>query len=249
MSFELCRNDKSRTHLNLPILIALSMETQAQPKITASSVNEIESPTKPFPAHDFAANFRACVKADLSRLNHRGGKLKKVVLALTNRGFHALLLYRLAHACVRAHVPLLPLIFTRFAQTLFGVDIAPEAQLGPGIVIVHGIGLVVGGITRVEGDCCFYHGVTLGDRGSHWTNSRRKDGHPYVERGVMFGAGAKILGPIHIGDNCVIGANAVVLKDVPAHSVVAGNPAKVVGTVENTMFGLAEGESWKTSRE
>jgi serine O-acetyltransferase len=70
--------------------------------------------------------------------------------------------------------------------------------------------------------------VTLGDRGSEWVNSDRADGHPRVGTEVMFGAGAKVLGPIHIGDNTVIGANAVVLTDIPADSVAAGIPARVV---------------------
>jgi serine O-acetyltransferase len=149
---------------------------------------------------------------------------------LTNRGLHAILLYRMSHALWRRHVPLVPLVLTRLAQLLFAIDIAYQAELGPGIVIVHGFGLVIGSAVRIEGNCCLYHGVTLGDRGSEWVGSEREDGHPVVERDVMFGAGAKVLGPIHIGRNCVVGANAVLLADVPPCSIVAGVPARVVGT-------------------
>lgn len=137
--------------------------------------------------------------------------------------------YRLAHTLWRWKIPLLPLLLSRLAQFFFAVDIAPQADLGPGIVIVHGFGLVIGTEVRIEGDCCLFHGVTLGDRGSEWVGSTRRDGHPTLDRNVMVGAGAKILGPIHIGESSVIGANAVVLEDVPPYSIVAGIPAKVVG--------------------
>jgi serine O-acetyltransferase len=154
---------------------------------------------------------------------------KALVVVLTNRGFHSILLYRLAHAMWKWRVPVLPMIFSRMAQHLFAVDISYKARLGPGIVIVHGFGVVIGSDVEIDGDCCIFHGVTLGDRGSEWVNSDRVDGHPRIGREVMFGAGAKVLGPIRIGDNCVIGANAVVLSDLPPDSVAAGIPAKVVG--------------------
>ena len=148
---------------------------------------------------------------------------------LTNRGLHAVLLYRLSRALCKAHVPLLPLIFTRLAQHVFAVDIDYAAELGPGIAIVHGFGLVVGRGARIEGNCCLFHGVTLGNRGSEWIGSDEPDGQPVLERDIIVGAGAKILGPVRVGRNCVIGANAVVLKDVPPCSVVAGVPARVIG--------------------
>jgi serine O-acetyltransferase len=153
---------------------------------------------------------------------------KAIVVTLTNRGFHSILLYRLGHSLWKSRIPALPMIFSRIAQHLFAVDISYKSRLGPGIVIVHGFGVVIGSDVEIAGDCCIFHGVTLGDRGSEWVNSDREDGHPRVGREVMFGAGAKVLGPITIGDNCVIGANAVVLTDVPANSVAAGIPAKVV---------------------
>jgi len=134
------------------------------------------------------------------------------------------LLYRLSRAAWKCHIPLVPLILTRLAQHLFAVDIAPAAELGPGVVIVHCFGVVIGSDTKIEGDCCIFHGVTFGDRGSEWTGSDRPDGHPRVERDCMFGAGAKILGPIRIGRNSVIGANAVVLCDVPPTALSPAAP-------------------------
>jgi serine O-acetyltransferase len=171
----------------------------------------------------------ACLRRDITRLCRGHSTRGKALLVIaTNRGFHSILLYRLAHAFWGMGIPLLPMILSRIAQHLFAVDISYKARLGPGIVIVHGFGVVIGSDAEIDSDCCIYHGVTLGDRGSEWVNSDRPDGHPRVGREVMFGAGAKVLGPIHIGDNSVIGANAVVLTDVPPDSVAAGIPAKIV---------------------
>jgi serine O-acetyltransferase len=170
-----------------------------------------------------------CLRRDVVRLvRGHPSRAKAIMVTLTNRGFHAILLYRLAHSLWKKGIPLFPMIFARISQHLFSVDISYKARLGPGIVIVHGFGVVIGSDTEIAGDCCIFHGVTLGDRGSEWVNSDREDGHPRVGREVMFGAGAKVLGPIRIGDNSVIGANAVVLSDVPPNSVAAGIPAKVV---------------------
>lgn len=172
----------------------------------------------------------ACLKGDVARLMQgKSSRSQRVSALLGNRGLQAIFFYRISHALHQRRVPLLPQILTRFVQHLFAVDIDPGADLGPGVVIVHGFGLVIGSAVRVEGDCCLFHGVTLGDRGSEWVGSDEPDGHPVVERGVIIGAGAKILGPIRIGRNTVIGANAVVLRDVPPNSIVAGIPARVVG--------------------
>ena len=159
---------------------------------------------------------------------HRS-RAKRLAVVLSNRGFQAVLLYRISHALWKAHIPLLPLIFTRIAQHLFAVDIDYAAELGPGVVIVHGFGLVIGRGASVEGNCCLFHGVTLGNRGSEWIGSDVPDGQPVLERDVMVGAGAKILGPIRIGRNTVVGANAVVICDVPPCSIVAGVPARIIG--------------------
>jgi len=158
---------------------------------------------------------------------------QKIRVTLTNRGLQAMIFYRLSRACLLRGIPLLPLVLTRLAQTLFAIDISPGAFLGPGVAIVHGFGVVIGGAAQIEGDCCIFHGVTLGDRGSEWVGSNRRDGHPVVERGVMIGAGAKILGPVRIGHHSVIGANAVVLKDVPPCSVAAGVPAVITSSRDN----------------
>lgn len=168
------------------------------------------------------------LRQDLANLAQGSRRRGHVALAATNRGFHALVLYRVSHFLWQRRVPVVPDVLTRLAQHLFAVDIAYQAELGPGIVILHGFGLVVGRSVRIEGDCWLYQGVALGHRGSHWVGSGESDGHPVVERGVVIGAGAKVLGAIRIGARSVIGANAVVLADVPPDSVVVGVPARVV---------------------
>lgn len=175
-------------------------------------------------------SFAAGVRGDVRRLcQGKSSRAERLLAILFNRGFHALLLHRAAHASWKARIPVVPLLLTRLAQFLFAVDLAYQAELGPGIVIVHGFGLVVGSAVRIEGNCCLFHGVTLGDRGTEWVGSQEADGHPVVEAGCIFGAGAKVLGPIRIGRNSVIGANAVVLKDVAPCSIAAGVPARVIG--------------------
>lgn len=193
-----------------------------------SEPSALESSAAPEPPA--SAGFSRAFRRDVARLLRSAaspGQTLRVVL--TNRGLQAVTLYRLSRLLWRRRVPLLPLVLTRLAQTLFAVDIAFQADLGPGIVIVHGFGLVIGSEVVIEGDCCLFHGVTLGDRGSEWVGSSRPDGHPVVEKNVMIGAGAKVLGPIRIGRGSIIGANAVVLHDVPPLSIVAGIPARVVG--------------------
>ena len=200
-----------------------SSEQSISPEISASA-------EKPVTAQDAPPNLFQSFRRDVARLIRRPpSRLQTIFLVLTNRGLQAMTLYRLSHLLWRRHIPLLPLLLTRIAQTLFAVDISYQSKLGPGIVIVHGFGLVIGSEVVIEGDCCLFHGVTLGDRGSEWVGSSRPDGHPVVEKNVMIGAGAKILGPIRIGRGSIIGANAVVLHDVPPLSIVAGIPARVVG--------------------
>jgi len=94
---------------------------------------------------------------------------------------------------------------------------------------IEALGWIDGRNTRIEGDCCIFHGVTFGDRGSEWTGVQIPDGHPTVERSCMFGAGAKVLGPVTIGRNSIVGANAVVNKSLPPNSIAVGVPARVVG--------------------
>jgi len=169
---------------------------------------------------------RLRVDARLVGRHHRG--LKRWAVVFLSRGMQAVFLYRLAHALQQKKIPALPMILARVSQHVYAVDIAPSAQIGPGLVLVHAFGIVIGSATQIDGDCVVFHGVTFGDRGSEWVGTRRPDGHPVVGRGCIFGAGAKVLGPITIAENCVIGANSVVTSSIPCDSIAAGLPAKVV---------------------
>lgn len=171
----------------------------------------------------------ASLRADARLLgrSHKSG-WKRVAVASLNRGMHAIVLYRVSHWFAERRVPVIPSVLTRIAQHLFAVDIDPRAQIGPGLVLVHCFGIVIGSSSRIDGDCVIFHGVTLGDRGSEWVGSSRQDGHPHVGVGCILGAGAKLIGPIRVGNHCVVGANSVVLADVADHCVVAGIPARTI---------------------
>jgi serine O-acetyltransferase len=138
-------------------------------------------------------------------------------------GIHALLAYRLAHALYLAGVPLLPRIVSMLTRTLTGIEIHPAARIGQGLFIDHGIGVVIGETADIGNDVTLYQGVTLG--GTGFATGKR---HPTVQDNVTIGSGAKLLGPITIGHGAKIGANSVVITDVPANSTVVGNPGHPV---------------------
>ncbi len=139
---------------------------------------------------------------------------------LLDNGFQALIGYRLAHTLRRWRVPFVPALCRRLTIALCGIDILPQAEIGGGCYIPHGVGLVIGGATVIGDDCTLLQGVTLGEA------SFDTDDCPRVGNGVTIGAGAKVLGGITIGDRVFIGAGAVVLSDVPPGHVAVGVPAE-----------------------
>lgn len=144
-------------------------------------------------------------------------------LILAYPGLHALWLHRLAHRMW--HQPslrLLARLLSHFNRALTGIEIHPGAKLGRRLFIDHGMGVVIGETAEVGDDVLMYHGVTLGGR----SMSRGKR-HPTIGSHVVIGTGARVLGPISVGDGAQIGANAVVVKDVPAGAVVVGVPGVV----------------------
>jgi Serine acetyltransferase len=143
---------------------------------------------------------------------------------LTNRGVHALICYRISHFLWKHKIPLIPLILTRIIQILYGIDIDWRSKISGGCLIVHGVGLVIGNGVVIGKNAKIYHGVTLGIK----DNGRQDDGFPIVGQNVLIGSGAKILGNVKIGDNVKIGANSVVLHDVPDNCTVMGIPANVI---------------------
>jgi serine O-acetyltransferase len=138
-------------------------------------------------------------------------------------GIHALLAHRVAHAFYTAGVPLVPRLIAMVTRTITGIEIHPAARIGRGLFIDHGTGVVIGETAEIGDDVTLYQGVTLG--GTGFATGKR---HPTVQDNVTIGSGAKLLGPITIGHGAKIGANSVVITDVPANSTVVGNPGHPV---------------------
>src|ERR1700736_3432911 len=138
-------------------------------------------------------------------------------------GIHALLAHRVAHALDGAGVPLLPRMVSMLARAVTGIEIHPAARIGEGLFIDHGAGVVVGETADIGDNVTLYQGVTLG--GTGFATGKR---HPTVQDNVTIGSGAKLLGPITVGHGAKIGANSVVITDVPPNSTVVGNPGHPV---------------------
>jgi serine O-acetyltransferase len=143
----------------------------------------------------------------------------------TYPGLHALFAHRLAHALWRRGWRYPARLLAFLARAVTNVDIHPGARIGRRFFIDHGAGVVIGETAEVGDDVTLYHGVTLG--GTTWNKGKR---HPTLGSGVVVGAGAKILGAILVGDQARVGANSVVVKDVPAGRTAIGIPARLVGT-------------------
>jgi serine O-acetyltransferase len=138
-------------------------------------------------------------------------------------GFHARQFHRLAHQLYKWHWPFFPRWISHVARFWTGIEIHPGAQLGEGVFIDHGMGVVIGETAIVGNNVTIYQGVTLGG-----TSLQRVKRHPTIGNNVVIGVGAKIIGNITVGDNTKIGAASVVIKNVPANATVVGNPGRVV---------------------
>jgi serine O-acetyltransferase len=139
-------------------------------------------------------------------------------------GFHARVLHRLAHGCWQKKWFFVGRAISQFARFLTGIEIHPGAKIGNRLFIDHGMGVVIGETAEIGDDVTLYHAVTLGGTSLERDVKR----HPTLGNGVIVGCGAQILGPITIGDGARIGANSVVVKDIPSHSTAVGIPAIVV---------------------
>src|SRR5690349_13604487 len=138
-------------------------------------------------------------------------------------GFHALQWHRLSHVFWTMGLRWLARFTSHFGRFMTGIEIHPGATIGRRVFIDHGMGVVIGETAEIGDDCTLYHGVTLG--GVSWNKGKR---HPTLGKGVVIGAGAKILGPFIVGDGAKVGSNSVVVKAVPAGATVVGIPARVV---------------------
>lgn len=138
-------------------------------------------------------------------------------------GIKAILLYRIAHFFSKIGMPYFPRYLTDIARDLTGIEIHPGAEIGSEFFIDHGAGVVIGETAEIGNNVTLYAGVVLGG-----TSLEQKKRHPTIGNNVVIGTGAKLLGPIKIGDNVRIGANSVVVNDVPANSVVVGVPGRII---------------------
>lgn len=143
-------------------------------------------------------------------------------IALLYPGPKAIFFHRVAHSLYASKLFFIARLVSELARWLTGIEIHPGAKLGRRLVIDHGMGLVIGETAEVGDDCILFHGVTLG--GTKFDPIKR---HPTIGNRVLIGAGAKVLGPITLGDDVRVGANAVVTRDVPAGKIVTGIPAKI----------------------
>jgi len=170
------------------------------------------------------ARFLAVLREDLEAARTRDPAARSALeVALGYPGVHAVWGYRIAHRMWREPALRLPArLLSQLVRAVTGVEIHPGAQLGRRLFIDHGMGVVVGETAMVGDDVVLFHGATLGGK-----SMKRGKRHPTLGDNVVVGAGAKILGPVWVGDGARIGANAVVVKDVPAGAVAVGVPAAV----------------------
>ena len=155
----------------------------------------------------------------------------KISLILTYPGVKAVFFHRIANFFYQAKFDLIARIFSQFSRFLTGIEIHPGADIGKNLFIDHGMGVVIGETSKIGNNVTIYHNVTLGGVAPsiNSNDQRNTKRHPTLEDNVVVGSGAQVLGPIIIGKNSLIGSNAVVTKDVPEKSIMAGIPATKVG--------------------
>lgn len=165
------------------------------------------------------------LRSDIKTIKQKDPAAKSTLgILLTYNGMHAVWIYRVAHRLWKMRLRLFAKMLSSFARVFTGVEIHPGATIGKNFFIDHGNGVVIGETSIIGNNVLMYHQVTLGGTGNE-TGIKR---HPSVCDNVMIAAGAKILGDIHIGTNAKIGANAVVLKDVPKNATAVGIPARII---------------------
>ena len=162
----------------------------------------------------------------------------KLSIVLTYPGVKAVFFHHLAHKIWNYKFYLIARMLSQFSRFLTGIEIHPAAKIGKNLFIDHGMGVVIGESSEIGNDVTLYHGVTLGgiSPSENSDNQRNSKRHPTLLDNVIVGSSAQILGPITVGECARIGANTVVLKDVPANATMVGNPAKNISTNTDTSF-------------
>ncbi|MBM4128797.1 MAG: cysteine--tRNA ligase [Nitrospira sp.] len=167
--------------------------------------------------------FRSDIKRDYQAVFKKDPAARNSIeVILAYPGFHAIFFHRINHFLWKKRIPVLPRLISHIVRFLTGIEIHPAAEIGPGFFIDHGMGVVIGETTEIGQDCLLYQGVTLGG-----TGKEKGKRHPTLGNNVSVGAGAKILGPIRIGNNVIIGSNSVVLRSIPDNAVCVGVPGRV----------------------
>ena len=174
------------------------------------------------------------VKADYNAIFERDPAARsKLEALLCYPGFHAILMHRVAHFLWCHNFKLIARVISHISRFLTGIEIHPGAKIGKGFFIDHGMGVVIGETAEIGDNVTLYHQVTLGG-----VSLKKEKRHPTLKDRVVVGAGAKILGPFVVGENSKIGANSVVIKEVPPNSTVVGIPGKVVKKEKINVMGV-----------
>ncbi len=162
----------------------------------------------------------------------------KLSVLLTYPGVKSVFFHRIANNLWNLNLYTLARIISQFSRFLTGIEIHPAAKIGKNLFIDHGMGTVIGETSVIGDNVTLYHGVTLGGISPAENSNDQRDTkrHPTIEDNVIIGCGASILGPINIGSCARVGANTVVLKDVPSYATMVGNPVKNININKDTSF-------------
>ena len=174
--------------------------------------------------------FKAEIKAAIER---DPAATSEMTVILSYPGLHALFYHRVAYAFYQWRIPFVPRLVSQFGRWLTGVEIHAGARIGKGLFIDHGMGVVIGETAVIGDNVTLFQGVTLGG-----TGKKKGKRHPTLGNNVVVGTGACVLGYIHIGDNVSIGANAVVVRDVPSNSTVVGVPGRITSREGKKIHGI-----------
>ena len=175
----------------------------------------------------------------------------KLSVVLTYPGVKAVLFHRIAHFFCVAKFDLIARIISQFSRFLTGIEIHPKAKIGKNLFIDHGMSVVIGETSDIGDNVTIYHAVTLGGISPSIDSNEQRNvkRHPTLKNNVVVGSGAQVLGPIIVGENAKIGANAVVTKNVPENAVMVGIPAKNIGAVPTDKkfrpYGIAPSDDTK----
>ena len=175
----------------------------------------------------------------------------KLSVILTYPGVKAVLFHKIAHFFCVAKFDLIARIISQFSRFLTGIEIHPKAKVGKNLFIDHGMGVVIGETSEIGDNVTIYHMVTLGGISPSIDSDEQRDvkRHPTLKNNVVVGSGAQVLGPVIIGENAKIGANAVVTKNVPENAIMVGIPAKNIGATPTDKkfrpYGIAPGGDTK----